>query len=184
MLNISLKYHQKEDFILFGAFSKTSGLSSKFCLCDREGEILNVSLEFFREFAKEYDFLKVSDMNHINIFYLMPDFLTSLDNNQLVQSSKENNYNLFFPKDLKILIERKKRERARNTGKPTLGTNTLISAGDLKSFKSINFKNEENYAEVIFDIKTQKYGEGEAEINFLLLSIKKFKRKKSSRIRI
>lgn len=180
MLNISLKYNQKDDFLLFGAFSKTSDLPLKFCLCDKDGEILNVSNGFFQEFAEEYDFLKISDMNLINIFFLIPDFFPSLDNNRFVQSSKENTYKMFFPKDLKILIDRKKREKARTKSKSILGTNTLSSNYDLKTFKSVNFKDEENYAEVIFDIKTEKYGENEAEISFILFSIKKIKKLKSN----
>ena len=182
LVHVSLKYNQKDDFVFLGAFTKINEFPSKFCLCDMDGEILNISKDLFHEFAKEYEFLKIFDFEYINILQLMPDFCLSLDEGISITSSKNNSCKIFFPKELKSLIDRKKtakfREKDENSRKLTGTTALSNQSKDFNHFKNINLKNEYNYAEITFNITSKKYGNGDCLIEFLIISIIEFKKVK------
>lgn len=183
-INIALKYHEENDFVLYGAFTKASGFHSKnFCLCDMEGEILDVSRDFFQDIAEEYDFLRVSDLKYLNIFQLMPDFSTYIKSLGSITKSKANCFKLYLPNEMRALIESRKKARMEKEISTSPNTKTGFNQkfSFLQDYKFtqntyINFENERKFAEITFDLSPTQYGVGDSLLNFLILTITKFKK--------
>lgn len=176
LLSVSLKYYQRDDFILYGAFTKISDYNNKFCLCNLEGKILNISQSFFQDFKKEYDFLQVDDIKYLNILQLFPDFYSSLNFSTPISTFKETSYRMYFPKEMKMIIDfmkaKQKEEVTIQVSKRSISFHLLGKT--MKIFKDL--KDEKKYADITFNLTPEKYGYGDCTIDFLVLTITKYKK--------
>lgn len=180
-INIALKYQEEKDFIMYGSFTKTN-LNAKFCLCNMNGEILDVSRGFFHNIAEEYDFLRVADFKYINIFQLMPNFYESIKPETLIEESKAISQKLYLPKELKAFIESKKKARIEEE----MGTSSIFKKSlspkhssfykDHDYFQNIDFRNEKKFAEITFDLSPMQYGQKDCLLKFIVFTITKFKK--------
>ena len=179
LLSVSLKYSQRDDFILYGAFTKISDYNTKFCICNLDGNILNISHDLFQDFKKEYDFLRVDDVKFINILQLIPDFYSSLDFSCPISPFKESSHKMYFPKEMKMILDfmktKQKEEVTSRGNKRSITTTTLkFIWKDIKTFKNIN--GERKYAEITFNLIPENYGYEKSTISFLVFSIVKYKK--------
>ena len=154
---ISLNYSKVEDFVLIAGITKIHDQNKKFCLCDMEGNMLNISKELFEDFKKEFDDLKLEDLNKINLFNQMPTF--SLDDYDLesLGAIKEIKTLLIFPDSFSdFSFNPKNRQKTR----------TLTSKTSIR-----NEKTDNKMVEVSFDVILKK-SKCEGEIfNYLVIKI-------------
>ena len=178
-VSAALRSNNFEDFAVVGAITKQDLNFDRFCLCDLEGNILNISSRFFFDFKNNYELLNIEDIKYINIFNLIENSKELFTINDSFDYQKEEKSILNFPKKLHEFIERKKM-RERENEFSTKNKDTIISKSKTKeqidSSASINPQNNPlKTVEIIFNWSKERLGQDDYQINIIVINIMKFK---------